>query len=353
MTLEAEKKFRGSDEPVSFWLVFFGIFIQFLFIHSVLDDTWTGPAGLSAAVFLSVLVALVSKKLDLSPVIYIHSSLIIMSTIVAWYMLAGEGIRSPAAMCATAIPGIALFFLGKRHFIFWAAAIVGLYTLMLLYPPVKYDIGIPLPYMEDGKRSAEYWGVSIIMLNAFSFIFYFLVRARSMLEEQARTDPLTKALNREGIGEEIVRQYAVFQRYKTPFSIVILDADDFKKINDTHGHAAGDEVLLKIVGAMKKYLRQTDLMARWGGEEFLALLPNTGLESARQVAERICAHIESLEMELNPDLKIRFTCSLGVSAVQTEDESCEETIRNADAALYRAKNTGRNRVCVAGKDERE
>lgn len=347
MDLGIKKKFRESDEPVSFWLVFFGIFVQFLFIHSVLDDTWIGPAGLSGAVVLSVLVALVSKRTGLPPAIYIHSSLIIMIAIVVWYMLAEGGIHAPAAICATVIPGIALFFLGKRHFIFWAIVIVGLYTLMILYPPAKYDIGLPLPYMETGKRAAEYWGVYVIMLNAFSFIFYFLAQTRNRLKKQARTDPLTEALNREGIEKEIIRQYALFQRYKTPFSVIILDADDFKKINDTHGHAIGDRVLLKIVAAMKKYLRETDLLARWGGEEFLGLLPNTGLESARGVAERIRSHIEDLEMELSPDSKIRFTCSLGVSTAGEQDKGYEETIHNADAALYRAKNTGRNRVCLA------
>lgn len=344
LKIKKESGIDKSEEVISFWLVFFGIFIQFLFIHTVLDDSWIGPAGLVGAVVLSGLIVIVSQRLDLSPVIYIHSSLVIMSAIVIWYMLAGDGIYAPAAMCATAIPGIALFFLGKRHFIFWAIAIIGLYTSVLFYPPAKYNITIPLPYIAPNKKAEEYWGVSIVMLNAFSFIFYFLASARKRLRAKARTDPLTKALNREGIRGAIERQFMLFQRYKTPFSIIMLDADHFKEINDRHGHAAGDTVLIKIVEAMEKHLRQTDLMARWGGEEFLALLPNTSLEAARQVAERIRAYIELLEIELGQNSKVQFTCSIGVSAAETGDKSYEEIIRNADWALYRAKGAGRNKV---------
>jgi diguanylate cyclase (GGDEF)-like protein len=128
-----------------------------------------------------------------------------------------------------------------------------------------------------------------------------------------------------------------------PLSILAIDVDEFKRINDTHGHAAGDRVLRQIARACVEALREGDLLGRIGGEEFLAILPNTTLDRALDVAERLRHRVESLELaDLPTDL--RATISIGVAQMHASEEDAADLTRRADMALYQAKAQGRNRV---------
>lgn len=162
------------------------------------------------------------------------------------------------------------------------------------------------------------------------------------LEVAGRTDAMTGACNRRYLGSLIEGEIEVARRHARPFSVIFIDIDHFKDINDTHGHATGDEVLKGVVGIVSSALRAGDRLGRWGGEEFLVFLPGTGLDGARALAERLRASIE----EGGGRTPVAVTASLGVAG-HRNDESLDQLIHRADQALYQAKNEGRNRVCTA------
>jgi diguanylate cyclase (GGDEF)-like protein len=165
---------------------------------------------------------------------------------------------------------------------------------------------------------------------------------QSLLEAGTR-DALTGLSNRGAIMRELQSRFQLSQRYGRPLSLVLADLDHFKRINDTRGHAAGDAVLRAFSEGLMAQLREPDLAGRIGGEEFLILLPETEREGAAVVAERLRATTEAMQVHL-PDGPLSFTCSLGVSAVAGEDREPGEALARADAALYTAKEGGRNRL---------
>ncbi len=164
----------------------------------------------------------------------------------------------------------------------------------------------------------------------------------AMLYEEARQsslqDPLTELANRRLMDIEFERNLAMANRFDQPFSVIMLDIDHFKKYNDTNGHTAGDKILIKVARIISKETRGIDLDVRYGGEEFLVLLPNTKLEQASDVAERIRMSIEA---------KTGVTVSLGVTEYHKKMHK-DEIIATADNALYKAKQNGRNRIEVNG-----
>lgn len=166
------------------------------------------------------------------------------------------------------------------------------------------------------------------------------------LEKQAKTDALTGAYNRRFLYDEIKKEFSRFQRYKTPFSFVSMDIDQFKMINDNHGHDIGDSILKHISTVTSNSIRKNDVFARFGGEEFVVLLPNTRLNDGRLVAEKIRNKIHSNPL-LQGNTEIPYTASIGVSQVIKEDECYEAIIKRADKALYQSKQAGRNRVNIA------
>ncbi|MBF0241290.1 MAG: GGDEF domain-containing protein [Desulfamplus sp.] len=165
------------------------------------------------------------------------------------------------------------------------------------------------------------------------------------LETKLNQDPLTKAYNRRAYIKRITNEMERFLRYKTIFSILVIDIDFFKKVNDTYGHAIGDKCLQEITRRTTPVLRTNDMLARYGGEEFVVIMPETSSQGAFIVAEKIRKSIEKIEFIYKTDT-IRMTVSIGVSEVKDGDKSHEIVFERADTALYRAKNEGRNRVVI-------
>jgi diguanylate cyclase (GGDEF)-like protein/putative nucleotidyltransferase with HDIG domain/PAS domain S-box-containing protein len=164
-------------------------------------------------------------------------------------------------------------------------------------------------------------------------------RQNRELERLATRDPLTNCLNRRAFfekGEEILR---AGERYEYPVSIVMLDVDHFKKVNDDHGHAMGDEVLQRVGITMLNTSRETDLVCRYGGEEFCILMPHIDMTKAAEAAERLRIAIADLEFD-----ELRVTSSFGVSDLSAGANDIQEMLDKADRSLYAAKRTGRNRV---------
>jgi diguanylate cyclase (GGDEF)-like protein/PAS domain S-box-containing protein/hemerythrin-like metal-binding protein len=174
-------------------------------------------------------------------------------------------------------------------------------------------------------------------------------RMQSLLEERASTDPLTGAMNRNGIEERIRYELMRSDRYGYKLSLVVIDLDHFKEVNDTYGHLAGDRLLRGFCEIARSCLRSTDSLGRTGGEEFVALLPETGVTGARLFAERLRTTLEEFQF----DKGIRITASMGVAS-HREGEDFSTWMERADFSMYRAKQSGRNRVVLDGGDiERE
>ena len=160
-----------------------------------------------------------------------------------------------------------------------------------------------------------------------------------------REDPMTRSLNRRGLDDEFAREAARADRYDTPFSIAVLDVDNFKALNDKRGHQTGDEALIHLVKVAKEELRITDHIARMGGEEFLIILPNTPLDEAAKIITRLQRSLTK-KYFLDNNERVLITFSAGV-AERAAGESQESTIERADSAMYEAKHSGKNRVCLS------
>ena len=168
-----------------------------------------------------------------------------------------------------------------------------------------------------------------------------VARLHSQTLELSQRDPLTGLLNRRRLDEDLPREVALAVRYDAPLAFLMLDLDHFKRLNDEHGHLVGDGVLRQLATELTGALRSTDLVYRYGGEEFSVLLRNTDVRAASLLAERVRRQIQSA---LGPQ---QVTVSVGVAAVPTNTCDSTELVRQADAALYAAKRAGRNRMAVA------
>jgi two-component system, cell cycle response regulator len=172
-----------------------------------------------------------------------------------------------------------------------------------------------------------------------------LVRAREDLRFQATHDPLTGAKNRAALDAALAAEVERARRTRSELSLVMIDLDHFKRVNDTHGHPAGDSVLAEVAARLSRCLRPYDVLARYGGEEFVVLLNGCNATGAANAAERLRAAIASTPMSV-AGLELAVTGSLGVASLG-EGQGGAELVAEADAALYRAKARGRNRVELA------
>jgi len=182
---------------------------------------------------------------------------------------------------------------------------------------------------------------SALIVNSYYFRKAIFITEQQM-ETLANIDQLTGLTNRRGIHSILNRQYNQFTRNGIPFCLILADIDFFKRINDTFGHDSGDYVLVQIAKILKQRLRQYDVVSRWGGEEFLLILPDTEIEAARVVAEHIRTAVSEQTFLFNGQ-KIAVTITLGVTQ-HTADHTLYETIKQADDVLYKGKGSGRNHV---------
>ncbi len=221
--------------------------------------------------------------------------------------------------------------------------------LVLGEPHIRFYAGVPLRSpdghpigtlcaMDTEPRTFE--AEQIEMLSDLSRI----VMSEFELRLLATTDSLTGALSRRAFKQEGSRVLALAVRHRFDLSCIVFDLDYFKSVNDTHGHAAGDRVLVEAIGACRSALRESDLIGRLGGEEFAVLLPHTGRAAAMEVAEKLRAAIAGQPVS-GPSGLDNVSASFGIATLDRSARDLEAMLQNADAALYRAKAEGRNR-CV-------
>lgn len=182
--------------------------------------------------------------------------------------------------------------------------------------------------------------------HRFARTIYELEASQAALAELATTDPLTKLKNRRLFYSQAEQNLMACRRYSKDMSLLLIDIDHFKKVNDTFGHHVGDEVLVKVASLISKMVRAIDMVARFGGEEFAVLLPETNRLGAAVLAERIRAAIER-ESIAAEGRNIHVTASIGVTTLAADEvEFIDQLLGVADRRLYLAKNNGRNRICV-------
>lgn len=163
------------------------------------------------------------------------------------------------------------------------------------------------------------------------------------LEQLAMTDELTQLANRRAFFNRADEELRRSSRYKHPLSFMMIDIDHFKNINDTYGHDAGDEALSSVAKMLTNNIRDIDFLARFGGEEFVVMMPETNLTSAVELAERLRLSVESTPC-LIKEIETRFTVSIGVASMHEDIQDINLLIKDADTAMYKAKEQGRNRV---------
>ena len=205
-----------------------------------------------------------------------------------------------------------------------------------------------------GYAAAIIWETSPIALTLVAFIAYILYQALNIpaLERKTEIDPKTELFNAryftDALDQEIVRA----KRYKRPLSLIMADLDLLRNINNTYGHLAGDVVLQGIAHILQEMTREFDVVARFGGEEFAVMLPETEAADAYIVAERIRTRIAATEFEITTSVKpIRATMSFGIANLENSKQTIDNLIHNADVALYHAKETGRNRTSIHDDEE--
>lgn len=209
---------------------------------------------------------------------------------------------------------------------------------ILQAPPQPLTLQAGTPF-----NLAWLWSMVVLSL-VLNCTMAFLLLMRTILSIQRLTmhDPLTDVLNRRALSEAIEREH--LQRLRgVPYALVMLDMDRFKRLNDTHGHGAGDTALLALVAALKPCIREVDQLGRLGGEEFCALLPDTDLAGAFLVAERMRANLEATDFCWKGE-SWPLSASFGIAQATADDLSAEDVLRRADRAMYQSKSQGRNLV---------
>jgi diguanylate cyclase (GGDEF)-like protein len=185
-----------------------------------------------------------------------------------------------------------------------------------------------------------------VSLLPLAVVWMMNARLEAELQQQIIIDPLTNVFNRRGFEPALHREVLRYQRYREDFTVVIMDLDHFKQLNDAHGHATGDSVLTAVAELLRNGLRDADVLARFGGEEFVILLPRTTLAEARPTVERLCQAMRENRYPV-AGVSVRVTASWGITNTCGRIEADgHELLRQADLALYTAKNNGRDQVRV-------
>ncbi|MEA3522229.1 MAG: diguanylate cyclase [Campylobacterota bacterium] len=208
-----------------------------------------------------------------------------------------------------------------------------------------YDVG-GMDYVTKPFKPKELLARVRTQLHIQKLIFD-LESSREELRELAEKDPMTNLYNRRYFATIADKNLQLAQRYNYELSAIMLDIDKFKNVNDTYGHSVGDDVIIMIAKKLKEFARESDVVSRFGGEEFVILFPRTSLEATLEISQKIRSMVERTLITTEEGAEFYVTISIGVSKVNNDtDNSIDDVIKRADEGLYEAKESGRNRVVV-------
>ncbi|HLO32198.1 MAG TPA: diguanylate cyclase [Anaerolineales bacterium] len=312
---------------------------------------------------LIVLLNLIALSIDLVGLVlvsrsHVHNPAAHLITFATYFSLLSSalltgGIDSSSLIWLAFVPIAATIMAGTKHGILWGvvsvSSIIGVYILnrslgidWTLVPPVSSDRMIDLTAVTLATGTAIFFNerTKARALN-------HLESAQALLNHLATVDPLTNVFNRRYFFDQAQLELELARLRKSDTSMVLLDIDRFKRINDSYGHNVGDQILVGMVAICQENLRETDTLARLGGEEFVILLPRTDLSEARYIAERLRMRLEHtpIKTEAGP---LKVTVSIGVTSPPASDVviPVHKLVQGADQAMYQAKRAGRNRVAI-------
>jgi diguanylate cyclase (GGDEF)-like protein len=257
------------------------------------------------------------------------------------------GVSGTGPLWIYSVPPVALFFGGMRKGIRNLGIFVLIISALMFYPN---DEWLATSYTFEFKSRLIYSFLTV----SFLFAFYENVRQNSFIrfqemiqkfERQAMRDPLSGLLNRRGMQEKLQNEFERSQRYNNNLTVMMCDIDNFKSVNDHYGHDKGDEIIKSLGAIFKSGLRKQDSLARWGGEEYLFLLPETNGSQGMQLAEKLRTKVEK-EQYTQDDKNFSVTVSIGLHQIIVTD-TINQSITIADTNLYKAKEQGRNRCIVS------
>jgi len=269
----------------------------------------------------------------------------IMLCILALFLVISGGFAETGPLWVFPIIAIILFLQGANNGIKTSGALLVLIGL-IFFAPVSF-IALPEYGLDFKIRTFASLLATLLIIWTLEYsrnrAFLILEDLRYEMEVVSRTDYLTGIYNRRAMIEKLNAEISRFNRTGEIFSILLIDIDHFKQINDMYGHATGDFVIRTLCQLMQDQLREHDIVSRWGGEEFLILLPNTVTEQGHYVGELLRKNIESRELSVGEDTKLHLTVSIGVSSAENTSDALV-LVDQADERLYRAKRGGRNQV---------
>ncbi|WP_319523477.1 diguanylate cyclase [Breoghania sp.] len=276
---------------------------------------------------------------------------IYMMALFCLYMVCLGGAHSSGPLWTFFVPLLASYLQGLRK------GAITIIALMLMILVIFYGPWSTLGIAQYPNIFKVRFIGALIMVCLMAFTYEYsrklahqeLVVLSEKLEQAAKTDELTGLSNRRDMKEKLRYEANRSARSQRPFCLLLADIDDFKRINDDHGHDAGDLVLQALSGRMTVSLRKQDGIARWGGEEFLILLPESGMEEGRTIAERLLKAIAGQPFRIQ-DKSLQLSLSIGLARFDPGSD-LEKTITRADQALYRAKHKGKKRVETASDEK--
>jgi diguanylate cyclase (GGDEF)-like protein len=275
-----------------------------------------------------------------------------MCCLIGWYVITQDFALRVAVFSLLSlsfyVPQLVLIVRhGERHFSTWffGSLLLVQSLVLLLRAVVAMSGGVGTSNASNGPMQSIYLLTANFMtlLMAVGFMAVATRRLQTVMEHRSNSDPLTGVLNRRGFAAAYAREVALMKRHAQPMTLLSIDLDFFKAINDRYGHAVGDQVLVHAARTTVSALREIDHVARFGGEEFIVLLPQTTSERALAAAQRI----QSLLCAARDDEVPAYTVSIGIASQLAPNDSMETVMARADAALYKAKAAGRDRYEVA------
>lgn len=319
-------------------------------LYTATGYPWSGaiPWSYSVIVLISTLHFFRSKQFEFF--LISQQWLILLLPYCLMWSLGGFANGSAVMIWAFFAPLAALFFIDLRAAGRWVLVFMLLLVLSALLDPWLAERARPMPQWLNSLYFLMNLGLGFLLIALM--LYYFvkdrerayqqLQQSRAHIEQLLLTDDLTRVGNRRSFNERLHEELARARRYGSPLSIIMIDADHFKAINDRYGHAVGDKVLVALASTLQEWVRDSDFLARYGGEEFMILLPQTGCDGAVTMAERMRNALKALRVA---PLESGLTASFGVTEL-APDDNADRLLKRVDEALYRAKQGGRDQVCI-------
>ncbi|HEY9202071.1 MAG TPA: diguanylate cyclase [Gammaproteobacteria bacterium] len=320
------------------------LYLLFFSIQSLIDAQWRMGSTLSFAALLAIANSIYLQRSGN----YRRSGdlIVLMTTLLFLYLIISGGVDNTGPLWSYTLPPLVFFVFGLTQGSLILSMFIISSIVIMFFPPLSilatdYSYSFKIRYLTTFLSVCF---ISSICEYSRYHSYNLLKELQRKIQLEANTDELTGLHNRRYMYQQLDRMINKIRRYKRPYSLLLCDLDHFKSINDNHGHSCGDQVLVQTASRMKNSLRDEDIAARWGGEEFLIILPETDSAAAFQVAEKLRQQLSAQTFDCN-NKQLSISMSIGVLQVNPGTRK-EDLLNHVDDALYEAKHLGRNRTHI-------